>query len=637
MTSLQDALVLSLSRHLPGTEIWVAAGTYHPDAACGDRSRSFALPDGVVILGGFVGGEDHASQRNPDLNLTILSGDYLGDDEEPGGFAENAYHVVRVGAVGPETVLDGFTIMGGNADGSTFSAARGGGAWIEHGSPTFVGCRFVSNRCGAYGGAVHVDLDASPTFLDCSFASNESAGGGGAVQMYRCSATLDGCSFDANQAVAEGGAIRSHLSSVVVRNCEFTRNRSTGSRAGAISSHDSDMELASCRFTENLALGPNSGGGAIISSSPISMRDCVFERNAAPTWDGGAVWLYSGASATIEGCSFIENTAMFAGGALQSTASLDIRSCDFVNNEANTEGGAIRIAGATNETTVVRCRFEGNQSASGGAILWNGPGTISHTTFRSNTAARGGALDYYDSSTTNILDNCEITNCTATLFGGGIYCRIGAEIDIRNGTIASNVANSSGGGIQAGTGSAVSLANSIVWDNGSVQIGGFGSTMATDSIVQGGYPGANNLSADPQFENASAGNYCLLPGSPAIDSGANASILPDALDVDGDGDVTELTPVDLRGNPRRVDDPASPDTGNGGVPLVDRGAHEFLPGACPGDTNGDSQVDFADLNVLLDDWNQFAASSSADLNCDGLVNFTDLEILLENWATVCGI
>jgi hypothetical protein len=65
----------------------------------------------------------------------------------------------------------------------------------------------------------------------------------------------------------------------------------------------------------------------------------------------------------------------------------------------------------------------------------------------------------------------------------------------------------------------------------------------------------------------------LQPGSPGIDAGSNFALPADTLDLDGDGDVSEPLPVDINGNPRRVDAPAT-DTGIGDPPLVDMGAYE---------------------------------------------------------------
>ena len=56
----------------------------------------------------------------------------------------------------------------------------------------------------------------------------------------------------------------------------------------------------------------------------------------------------------------------------------------------------------------------------------------------------------------------------------------------------------------------------------------------------------------------------------------------DVFDLDGDGDVTEPTPVDLEGTVRFWDAPAI-DTGAGSAPIVDIGAAEFRGAVCQPD------------------------------------------------------
>lgn len=64
----------------------------------------------------------HRSQRNRKANVTILSGDLLGNDnsnlalDEP-TCQDNSYHVVRNGVGNNIGRLDGFTITGGHANG----------------------------------------------------------------------------------------------------------------------------------------------------------------------------------------------------------------------------------------------------------------------------------------------------------------------------------------------------------------------------------------------------------------------------------------------------------------------------------------------------------------------------------------
>ncbi len=57
---------------------------------------------------------------------------------------------------------------------------------------------------------------------------------------------------------------------------------------------------------------------------------------------------------------------------------------------------------------------------------------------------------------------------------------------------------------------------------------------------------------------------------------------------------------------------------------------------CPGDTNGDMRVDFADLNNVLSLFGQPTTPGvGADLNGDGIVNFVDLNLVLGYFGSVC--
>ena len=73
-TSLQQAINTAESCNI--NEIWVATGTYKP----ADQTSPFSFPANVTLLGGFNGTETTAVERNPALNLTILSGDLNNDN-----------------------------------------------------------------------------------------------------------------------------------------------------------------------------------------------------------------------------------------------------------------------------------------------------------------------------------------------------------------------------------------------------------------------------------------------------------------------------------------------------------------------------------------------------------------------------
>ena len=57
--------------------------------------------------------------------------------------------------------------------------------------------------------------------------------------------------------------------------------------------------------------------------------------------------------------------------------------------------------------------------------------------------------------------------------------------------------------------------------------------------------------------------------------------------------------------------------------------------ACPGDTNGDGVVNFADLNTVLGEFGLSGSGLAGDLNDDGMVNFADLNEVLANFGISC--
>jgi len=146
-----------------GDEIWVAQGTYKPTSGT-LRTVSFVLQAGVGLYGGFAGAETGRDQRDWESNPTILSGD-IGKTSD---ITDNSNHVV-VGA--DLAVLDGFTITGGNADGSE-SFRQGGGMYNLDCSPTVTNCAFSANTAGRntlssyyYRGGGMYNENSSPTVI----------------------------------------------------------------------------------------------------------------------------------------------------------------------------------------------------------------------------------------------------------------------------------------------------------------------------------------------------------------------------------------------------------------------------------------------------------------------------------------
>ena len=326
---LQTALVTSACN-----EVWVAKGVYKPTTTT-DRAISFKILPGVAVYGGFAGipAETQRINRDPVANVTVLSGDVDGNDTtDSNGIDEvaadiqgnNSYHVVFMdGTLGTRvtasTVLDGFTISGGDANGvgvydGVYAYNGGGlycfGAATDHEcSPTFSNITFSGNNAKYYGGAMYNDgYDAgasSPSLSNVTFSGNSAAYGGGA--MYNA---------------GSGGTSSPTLSNVTCSGNSVTSSSGTGGGAmynNGTSGGTSNPGLSNVTFTANSS---SVDGGAMYNtgyagSSTPTLANVTFNENVASS-TGGAIFNYGRAngicSPTLSNVTFSGNSAAYGGG-----------------------------------------------------------------------------------------------------------------------------------------------------------------------------------------------------------------------------------------------------------------------------------------------------------------------------------
>ena len=509
---LQDALMMVPS----GDEIRIAEGTYKPDQfVLSDRPNlgrieTFHLTNGVAIKGGYAGfGEPDPDARDIDVYKTILSGDLNSDDVEvddpcdlltEASRADNCYHVVtssEFNYYGPNTILDGFTITGGNADGQypDWELGAGGGMYNNESSPTVINCTFTENSARSGGGGID-NFGSWPYLINCTFSRNFSNWGGGLANGDSRPTLID-CAFIGNVSSYKGGAMACGDGSPPMKNCTFIDNRAV--LGGAIYGGDSYPKATDCTFTGNSA---EKGGVVYNNDSSILLINCTLSGNWAT--EGGAIYDDEGGSILIN-CTLTANTAI-SGGVLYSRDESYARltNCILSNNSAVT--GGVIYNGDESYARLTNCILSGNTAESGGVIYICDESNMEliHCTLAANSADNGDALAC-DSYQQQYPSSIEVTNC--------IFWNSGNEI----------------------------------WNNDDSVI------TIIHSDVQGDWAGEGNIDADPLFVEPGfwdtgdrwiEGDYRLGAASPCIDAGTDADVYED---VDGNVRPIDITGVDNNG------------------------------------------------------------------------------------------
>ncbi|MDR1389651.1 MAG: hypothetical protein LBJ31_06710 [Treponema sp.] len=285
-----------------GGEIWVAAGTYKPahipeNASSDNRDKTFQLKPKVHIYGGFGGTEAVRSARDWGGNKTVLSGDFDCDDSGFANMTENAYHVVI--AVGipndGQTMLDGFTIKGGNANGSDFITVgddytvvrfSGSGVYNDNSAPVLTNVTISGNWANNDGGGMYND-NSSPVLTSMTISDNQTSGAGGGMYNNSGSAPiLTNVIISCNSASSKGGGVYNDNSSPVLTSVTISGNHA--SNGGGMSNWHSSPVLTNVIISGNEAA--SSGGGMDNDNSSPILTNVTISDNSAPSNTGGGMY-----------------------------------------------------------------------------------------------------------------------------------------------------------------------------------------------------------------------------------------------------------------------------------------------------------------------------------------------------------
>jgi len=393
-----------------------------------------------------------------------------------------------------------------------------------------------------------------------------------------------------------------------VRNSTFSGN-TAGERGGAIRTHEKSVTIEDCHFESNES-GQEGGAcylRAMEDHDTIDVQRCTLMDNTAD-WTGGGMYVRA-AHSTIRDCDFLFNSAFYAGGLAMSVDETIVARCLFAGNTSLSEGGGASAVAHDVGAVFEDCTFVGNSAVLGGGLhsrtISDDPLlSVNGCRFFGNHASsddlegpgRGGGV--YLEEIDSVLLNCIFSGNTAEETGGALYIETasnsssGDVVDVINCTLSENTAlENTGGAFGDNHGEGTTFKNCILWGNADstgttrsaqIEVGAPTSQMLVNySCIQGwdgAFDGVGNIDDDPLLVEPDGADgdvgtddddLRLQPSSPCIDAGDNTAV-PE--------DIT----TDLDGNPRFLEIPETPDTGNPpeGGPIVDMGAYESLGGGC---------------------------------------------------------
>ena len=311
---------------------------------------------------------------------------------------------------------------------------------------------------------------------------------------------------------SSGEGLQSVLNGFTIRN-----GNATGSalRGGGIRIENSSPTISGNIITGNIA---GDGGGGISSSfgSPLIQGNIITQNHQRTGWSGGI----GGGGVSIGGASSAQllnnaiygnswTTANGGGVSLFAAGTPTLRNNLITGNTAGSQGGGISMLNRS-DALILQNIVAGNSASAGGGIYWlvpsgaAGPSLVNNTV-TGNHAPQGSAVlaDGFDSQ---------------------------AQL-INNLLIAATGQNAVTCGTLDGSSVPTFQSNDVVSVSGLAYSG--------NCTNQTGLNG--NISQDPIFRNAAAGDYHLMEGSPALDAGSSNQAPPADFEgvgrpADGDGD-----------------------------------------------------------------------------------------------------
>ena len=292
-TKLADTL-----RHANvGAHLWIKEGSYLP-CTDNDRAKSFQVPEGVSVYGGFAGNETSEEERNRNDHPSVLSGN-IG---ATGSTTDNTFHVVAtIGNASDQYIrIDGLTIRDGNTVNAPYP--YGGGILTGYKNRIY-NCLITSNNCEQGGGGVFTTGIAE--IVGCTFSDNHAATGGAIVVSLYSTVTVRNCMISQNSAWSYGGGIEND-GTCIINNSLIVNNSGDG---GGIAT----WWMGASYTVTNSTIANNSPENILLGFSAVgTIKNSVISGGAIVLWPGASLdCQYSCTDDSIPGEGNIRQNPMF--------------------------------------------------------------------------------------------------------------------------------------------------------------------------------------------------------------------------------------------------------------------------------------------------------------------------------------
>lgn len=403
-------------------------------------NNGMGLGDGVTVTGNFT---KNSAGENGGAIFNDGAKDKIGN---AGGvmtirdsvFSENTA-TTWGGAIfnsGTLTLGDGVSFTGN-------SAKFGGAVWNDGKMEIAAGTKFVGNNSKKAAGALYNSSTGTLGNLIGVVFENNTAAFGGAINNSKTSASIKGGTID------------------LISKSHFIGNSAGSNQGGAIRNQGTISTITDSVFDSNVA----GNGGAINNGTWGSLVEGIYKTTfinntaiaAGGNHQGGAI-TNAGHIGIIDETVFESNRAGKIGGAIANVppqnngsglAEVNIANSTFTGNVAGESGGAIYNATGGAVSLAGENTFTGNMAGGVGNDIYNlGKLTVTGgTTTIDGGIAGDGALTIADGATLNIgtttVQQKELTldgTVGATIIGANNYGKLLAETYNGNGKVSLNVA-----------------------------------------------------------------------------------------------------------------------------------------------------------------------------------------------------